>query len=107
MGDPEAAEEALLAAERAIGHARINGVDSAEFYYGACVIFALRGDDLRALDSLQLAYERGFRLAWLLALDQRLNPLRDDPVFQRIEADIALDLDRARTEVDTLVAKLP
>lgn len=66
LSDKAAAQ--LLAAERAIGHARINGVNNADFYYSAASVFAMRGDRKRALQSLQQACTKGFRRDWLVKL---------------------------------------
>jgi len=99
LGQGDAAEQELQQAERAMGHARVNGVDDADFYYNASSILVMRGDLARALDSLQKAYDKGFRRQWLLDQDPRLDPLRDKPEFQAIRDRIANDLAEARSKI--------
>ena len=101
-GDTDIAEQRLVNAERAVRRARINGVDDAEIYYTESSIHALRGDSQAALESLQSAYERGFRGIWMLKIDLRLESLRDEPRFVAIEEKINRDIAQARSEVESI-----
>ena len=100
-GDTDMAEQRLVNAERAVRRARINGVDDADIYYTESSIHALRGDSQAALESLQLAYERGFRGIWMLKIDLRLESVRDEPRFVAIEEKINRDIAQARSEVES------
>ena len=100
-GDTDIAEQRLVNAERAVRRARVNGVDDADIYYTESSIHALRGDSQAALESLQLAYERGFRGIWMLKIDLRLESLRDEPQFVAIEDKINRDIAQARSEVES------
>ena len=102
LGDTELAEQRLSTAERVVGHARLNGIDNAEIYYAVACLFALRGEQQRALQSLRQAYEKGWRLQWLLTRDKRLDSLRDDPAFQEIRQQISDDVTKARETVSKL-----
>jgi len=59
----------------------------------------LKGDTELALASLRSAYDKGFRQAWVLAIDVRLDALRNAPGFQDLRHDIEVEVRRARTEV--------
>ena len=100
-GNAELAEQRLASAERAVRRARINGADDANIYYTESSIHALRGESRAALDSLQTAYERGFREIWLLNLDLRLESLRQEPQFVAIREQIERDMVQARTEAES------
>jgi TolB-like protein/Tfp pilus assembly protein PilF len=100
-GNTVLAEQRLVSAERSVRRARVNGADDAGIYYTESSIHALRGDLEAALDSLQKAYDRGFRAAWLLEIDYRLEPLHDDPQFAAIKQQIESDIVHARTEVES------
>ncbi len=102
-GQAEFAEQRLASAERAVRRARINGVDDADIYYTESSINALRGNHQAALDSLQQAYERGFRGNWMLEMDVRLESLHDDPQFIAIQQQIEKDIAQARSEVESFV----
>ncbi len=99
IGATEAAEKQLQTAERALGHARINGIDDADFYYATGSLLAMRGDRERALQSLHQAYKKGFRSSWLMQQDRRLNSLRDEPGFMEILEKIGTDLEVERQVV--------
>jgi len=62
-------------------------------------IFLLRGEKELAIAALQEAYDRGWRQSWLLTLDARLDPLRNEPGFLKIERQINEDIAKARAEV--------
>ncbi len=99
VGNTQIAEQRLVDAERAVRRARINGLDDADIYYTESSIHALRGESQPALDSLQLAYEHGFRGAWALEMDIRLESLHDNPQFIALRQQIDSDIERALAEV--------
>lgn len=100
-GNAELAEQRLSSAERAVRRARINGVDDADIYYTESSIHALRGKSQAALESLQTAYERGFRKVWMLNIDLRMESLHQEPQFIAIKEQIERDIAQARSEVET------
>ncbi len=102
IGNRDLAEQRLTGAERALRRARINGMDDANIYYTESGIRALRGQTEAALDSLQGAYERGFRELWLLEMDLRLASLRQESRFLAIKHKIERDIVQARSEVESL-----
>ena len=103
VGNAEIAEQRLLSAERAVRRARINGVDDADIYYTESSIHALRGEIGAALESLQTAYDKGFREAWMLELDIRLESLYQEPQFVAIKQQIEKDIVQARIEVESFI----
>jgi TolB-like protein/predicted Zn-dependent protease len=105
-GNTVLAEQRLSNAERSVRRARVNGVDDAGIYYTESSIHALRGDLTAALDSLQMAYDRGFRGAWLLDIDYRLESLHDDPQFVAIKQKIEKDIVQARAEVESFAVAI-
>jgi TolB-like protein/Flp pilus assembly protein TadD len=106
-GNTELAEQGLTSAERAVRRARINGVDDASIYYTESSIQALRGDSDTALNSLQIAYDKGFRGDWMLKMDLRLDSLRQEPQFVAIQQQIEKDINQARVQVQSFaVAQL-
>jgi TolB-like protein/Tfp pilus assembly protein PilF len=100
-GNTELADQRLARAERAMRRARINGADNAYIYYTESSIHALKGEPQAALNALQTAYERGFRGAWMLKMDLRLESLRQEPQFIAISQQIESDLEQARSEVES------
>ena len=100
-GNTELAEQRLTSAERAVRRARINGVDDADIYYTESSIQALRGESDAALNSLQIAYDRGFRGVWMLDMDLRLDSLRQEPQFAAIKQQIEKDIIQARLQVES------
>jgi tetratricopeptide (TPR) repeat protein len=105
-GNTELAEQRLENAERAVRRARINGLDNAGIYYTESSIHALKGESQEALDSLQTAYERGFRDMWMLDLDLRLESLHQEPQFIAIRQQIERDIQQARSEVESFTFAL-
>jgi len=101
-GATELAQQRLAEAERAVRRARINGVDHAGIHYTESSIQALKGNPAAALESLQMAYDRGFRRIWLLEVDFRLDSLRQEPKFVAIMHQIERDIAEARSEVETI-----
>ena len=79
-------------ASNMVRRARVNGVDSPEIYYTEAIIALLNNDQQQAVEALESAYERGWRQAWVLKVDRRLQALRDQPAFIELEQRI----DRAR-----------
>lgn len=102
-GNTELAERRLSSAERAVRRARINGMDDANINYTESSIYALRGDAKSALEKLQVAYDRGFREAWLLDFDARLDSLRQEPQFVALKEQIEQDIVQARIQVESMV----
>ncbi len=100
-GNAELAEKRLAGAERAIRRARLNGLDDADIYYTESSIHAMKGEAKEALESLQTAYDRGFRQAWLLEIDPRMDSLQAEPQFTAIRQQIEKDIAQARTAVET------
>ena len=100
-GNEDLAEQRLTNAERAVRRARINGVDNADIYYTESSIHALRGESVAALESLQNAYDHGFRRIWMLELDLRLESLHQEPQFVAIKQQIERDIAQARSEVES------
>jgi len=100
-GDAELAEKRLTSAERAVRRARLNGLNDADIYYTEASIHAMRGRPNQALESLQQAYDRGFREVWLLEIDPRMDSLHGESRFAAIRQQIEKDIAQARTAVET------
>ena len=101
-GDDEQARALLVSAERIIRRARLNGVDDPSIYYAEGVVANLKGDEDTAIQKLQQAYERGFREAWVLDIDGRLDALRDRPEFALFRERVREDVGQALAEVRSL-----
>jgi len=99
LGRQEQAADLLARAERKITRARLNGVDDPDIYYSEATILAMQHHIQAALEKLQQAYERGFRESWLLALDWRLDAIRDQEQFAVLHARIRQDIDQALAEI--------
>ena len=106
LGNVELAESRLENAERSVRRARINGVNDAAIYYMESSIHALRGKPEAALEALQIAYERGFRGAWMLKMDIRLESLHQEPQYIAIVQKIERDLELARSKVESFAIAL-
>ena len=102
MGDEQTAAEMLEQAERIIKRGRLNGVDNSGIYYSEAVILTMREDYPRAMEKLQEAYNRGFREKWVLDIDGRLEPLRNQPEFIGLMDQITEDISRAKAEIRSL-----
>ena len=102
LGEEDRAEQQLQTAERIVGHARINGIDNADIYYSLACLFAMRNESQRALASLQQAYDKGFRLLWLLDQDGRLDMIRNQKLFQDIHQKARAEVARAGQAVSSL-----
>lgn len=99
VGKHEEAESRLENAERMVQRARLNGVDDPGIYYTEAVLLAMRDQPERALEKLNLAYERGFRELWTLNIDGRLDSLREQPGFIDLKNRMADDVSRALNEI--------
>lgn len=100
VGDPELAQERLAQAERALNRAEVNGIDHPDLYYTRSVIDILNDDHDAAMADLRQAYDKGWRQAWVLEIDGRLDPIRDRAEFIELRQAIEEDLRRARREID-------
>jgi TolB-like protein/Flp pilus assembly protein TadD len=99
LNKPEEAEARLLAAQRKVQRARLNGVDDPGIYYTEAVLLAMQGDPESALQKLNQAYERGFRERWLLTVDGRLDSLRDREAFVLFQNQVEDDINQALAEI--------
>jgi DNA-binding SARP family transcriptional activator/TolB-like protein/tetratricopeptide (TPR) repeat protein len=61
-----------------------DGADSPRWPYEVALIHAAQGDSAAALDWLDVAFDRGFRWAWMLELEPALDAHRSDPRFRRL-----------------------
>jgi TolB-like protein/Flp pilus assembly protein TadD len=102
LGETEEARELLESAERRIQRGRLNGVDDPFIYYNEAVLLAMRSEPDQALEKLREAYERGFREQWVMEIDTRLAPLRDQPEFITLMNRMRDELSQARVEVASL-----
>lgn len=101
VGKPEEADERLLAAERKVKRARLNGVDDPGIYYTEAVLLAMKRDPEQAMQKLKQAYDRGFRERWLLEIDGRLDPLRGQPEFIAFKNQLTDDINKALAEIQS------
>ncbi len=101
-GDSAEFERLLTLAQRDLQRARVNGVDNPDIDYSEAVVLALDDQTNAAIEKLQEAYDGGFRVAWLLEIDPRIDSLRDHPEFIAINARINRDVESALEEVRLL-----
>ena len=101
VGKPEEADERLLAAERKVKRARLNGVDDPGIYYTEAVLLAMKRDPEQAMQKLKQAYDRGFRERWLLEIDGRLDSLRGQPEFIAFKNQLTDDINKALAEIQS------
>ena len=99
LGQEDTAASQLASAERKITRARLNGVDDPEIYYAEATILAMSEKAPAALRKLQQAYDHGFRDLWLLTLDWRLDPIRNEAEFIELHARLQQDIDQAVVEI--------
>jgi TolB-like protein/Flp pilus assembly protein TadD len=102
IGSTEEATDLLRVAERKITRARLNGVDDQNIYYNEAILLAMRSEPARAIAKLREAYNRGFRELWVMDIDGRLEPLRNEPEFNALVEQIESDINRARVEIRSL-----
>jgi TolB-like protein/Flp pilus assembly protein TadD len=99
----EAQSEMLLgSAERSVRRARLNGVDNPGIYYTEAVLLSMNEQHEQAMVKLLQAYDRGYRQQWMVDMDRRLDPLRDDPAFVELTNRIRDEITRARTEIRSI-----
>lgn len=103
LGQTTIAENQLQQAERVVGHARVDGIANADIYFAASSILAMRGDHTRALQSLEQAYEKGFRQNWILEWDGRFDSLREESGFIALRQVLADDIEGAWLEVQKIL----
>jgi TolB-like protein/Flp pilus assembly protein TadD len=102
LGQAEEAAGLLKDAERKIQRAKLNGVDNPDIYYSEAVVLIMRNEAGRALEKLQVAYQRGFRESWVLEFDRRLDALRDQPEFVMWMDRIKDDVNKALVDIRSL-----
>jgi len=102
VGAGQEAQALLESAERIIRRGRLNGVDDSGIYYSEAVLLAMRSEPQRAMEKLLEAYERGFRERWVMEIDGRLEPLRQQPEFITLMDRMREDLNKARIEIEAL-----
>ncbi|KAA9131284.1 tetratricopeptide repeat protein [Marinihelvus fidelis] len=105
-GNEAEANRRVEQAERWARRARINGLDGSNLYYSESILSLLRGNEEQAITSLEEAYNRGWRQAWVLDLDGRLDPLRQHAGFIALAQRIRDDVASARREVLDLAMPL-
>ena len=86
LGLEEAAAENLDIVERLVTRARSSGFNVPEMYYVEAINASLRGETEDGLAKLEQAYEEGFRRLWLVQIDFRLDPLRNNNRFESFVA---------------------
>ncbi|HKO67907.1 MAG TPA: tetratricopeptide repeat protein [Burkholderiaceae bacterium] len=81
-------------AERTLNDYEQRGVIAPAFSFHRARVLALRGDIVRALASLQLAVDRGWRRGWWIRRDPALANLREEGAFkallQKIDTQLAV-----------------
>jgi TolB-like protein/tetratricopeptide (TPR) repeat protein len=102
LGQAEEAQDLLENAERKIQRARLNGVDDPGIYYSEAVLMIMRNDSEKGLEKLQEAYNRGWREHWVLEIDRRLDPLRDQADFLLLKDQVKDDISKALAEIRSL-----
>jgi tetratricopeptide (TPR) repeat protein len=102
VGAGEEAQTLLESAERIIRRGRLNGVDDSGIYYSEAVLLAMRSEPEAAMNKLREAYDRGFRERWVMEIDGRLEPLRQQPEFITLMDRMREDLNKARIEIEAL-----
>jgi len=102
VGETEEAQSLLENAERKIRRARLNGVDDPGIYYSEAVVLTMNADSSAALEKLKEAYRRGFREQWIIEIDGRLDPLREQPDFLLLADQIKDDVSHALAQIRSL-----
>jgi TolB-like protein/DNA-binding winged helix-turn-helix (wHTH) protein/Tfp pilus assembly protein PilF len=62
-------------------------------------IRALEGDKPNALKSLRAAIDNGWQKHWFLVRDPNMEPLKEDPEFKLLAAELAARIDQNRTDL--------
>ncbi len=78
------------------------GAEAPRWPYEVAQIEAARGRVEDALDSLERAYDQGFRWAWMLERNPLLDPVRERPRFRGIVARIRTDIESMRRRAGEL-----
>ncbi len=99
-GKVAAAQASLDQVDRLLVQVSNSGMKMPDLYYVRAGIWAMRGDQEKALEALEAAYELGFRHSWLIAVDFRLNSMRDLPRFQAVLENIEKDVAAAREQLE-------
>ncbi len=99
MDNKELAGQRLETARRELQRARVNGVNDSTIFYSEGALMALQGEYESALTKLQQAYDKGFRESWMLTMDWRLEPLRDQLGFIELKSRIDQDIERSLAEI--------
>jgi TolB-like protein/Flp pilus assembly protein TadD len=102
LGQDDEAQSLLDSAERRIRRGRLNGVDDPGIYYNEAILLTMRSEPDKALDKLHEAYSRGFREGWVMEIDGRLDPLRQQQAFINLMDRIKDDVAQARMEIETI-----
>jgi TolB-like protein/Flp pilus assembly protein TadD len=102
LGDTEQAQGLLESAERRIRRGRLNGVDDPGISYNEAILLTMHSEPAKALEKLREAYAKGFRQQWVMEIDGRLDPLRQQPEFITLMNRIRDDVSQARMEIQTL-----
>ena len=102
LGESEEAQALLESAERRIRRGRLNGVDEPGIYYNEAILLTMHSEPAKALEKLREAYAKGFRQQWVMEIDGRLDPLRQQPEFITLMNRIRDDVSQARMEIQTL-----
>lgn len=102
QGKSEEAARLLEEVQRDVRRARVNGVDNPDINYTEAVVLAMTDEPEAAVAKLREAYDSGFRMAWLLEIDPRLDAIRGRPGFVALAHQIDQDLETALHEVRSL-----
>ena len=95
-GDAAGGDELLLKSERIVERVLDGGGNFPDLYVEAARQRMLRNDDDGALESLRLAFEKGWRAAWLIEGDPILSSLQDHPDFPALMAEVQSELAKQR-----------
>jgi TolB-like protein/Flp pilus assembly protein TadD len=98
-GDRDEAAQLLEGLERACAPERLSMTHSSHELYQCAEIAVLRGDLAAALDRFERAVTAGWREYYLRVNDPYWAPLRDDPRYQALMAEVKADVDRQAAEI--------
>lgn len=99
LGEDDRAETLIRQARGIAARLEARGSANSDFYYFRAALAAADGDTSAALNSLQMAYDTGWRDLWVLDLDIRFDGLREQPAFQRIRRQLQQDFTQARAVI--------